>query len=166
MRLFSKIPDKIVVHCSATDDGAGMDLLAIKRYHVDVLGWDDIGYHFVLENVGNGLFMMEKGRPIAFEGAHCKAKGRNRDSIGVCIVGDFDNRPPDPVLFTDAANFVALLCFVFDIPADNVSGHRDWEPAKTCPGKQFDLVKFRALVADFLSRFKNPGLGGQFNGKP
>lgn len=157
MTPFSKLPDRIVIHCSATDDSPGKDADAIRAYHKS-LGWDDIGYHFLIEDIG-GRAVMVAGRSPQFEGAHCKAAGRNRDSLGVCVVGDFDKAPAPPQLFYRAARLVALLCFCHGIAPAMVSGHREWEPRKTCPGRHFDLVEFRAAVEAYLEAYRALGVG-------
>jgi len=38
---------------------------------------------------------------------------------------------------------VRSLLIVFDIPIQNIRGHRDFDSAKTCPGKFFDIDKFK-----------------------
>ena len=83
------------VHCSATPPNLDIGVKEIRRWHRRN-GWSDVGYHDVIRRDGS----TEKGRPIKRMGAH--AKGHNRDSIGVCLVGGVDkkNRPEDN--FTDA----------------------------------------------------------------
>jgi hypothetical protein len=34
----------------------------------------------------------------------------------------------------------------FGIPADRIYGHREFNPAKTCPGTRFDLNELRASL--------------------
>ena len=41
--------DKIIVHCSATPEGRDVSTEEIKRWHTEERGWDDIGYHWVVE---------------------------------------------------------------------------------------------------------------------
>lgn len=156
MKEFERLPSRLVIHCSATDDGPKMDSLAIKDYHLS-LGWDDIGYHFLLEKVG-GKLMLVRGRSPRYEGAHCRAAGRNHDSIGFCIVGDFDEEPPSQELFNAAAKAVALICFAYGIPSYRVSAHREWELSKTCPGKRFDMVLFRDAIDAYLEAYHALGV--------
>lgn len=146
-------PKHIILHCSDTEDGDGMDARAIRRYHVEHNGWRDIGYHYVIERVGHvadGGLIVTPGRPPMEMGAHCRAGGRNYDSIGVCVVGEFDEIEPSTYLLSEVAQFLALLAFVFSIPAINVHGHREYDSGKTCPGKMWPLDYTRHLVDGHL----------------
>jgi hypothetical protein len=71
---------KLIVHCSATQEGKEISVNTIKKWHLK-RGWRDIGYHFVIDLKGN----VEEGRPIEMTGAH--TKGENFDSIGICYIG-------------------------------------------------------------------------------
>lgn len=147
------IPSKIILHCSATADSDSLSWEAIRRYHVDTLGWDDIGYHYGVEYYNSEL-IYKRGRLPHIMGAHCKAAGRNRDSLGVCVVGKFDDVAPSDDKFDAAACLVANLCFVFGIDPDNVYGHSQFEPHKTCPGKKWNMDLFRGEVEHALCDFR------------
>ncbi|MEV6175363.1 N-acetylmuramoyl-L-alanine amidase, partial [Streptomyces sp. NPDC051954] len=53
----------------------------IQNYHMDVNGWDDIGYNFLVDREGR----IYEGRGWEAEGAH--ATSYNRTHIGVCFIG-------------------------------------------------------------------------------
>jgi len=148
---------KLVVHCSDTEDGPGQSVEAIRRYHVEHNGWADIGYHFLIERVGDGI-VLEPGRPPTQQGAHCRAGGRNHDSLGVCIVGEFDEDPPAPELMRCVLDGLALLAFAFGVAAAEVYGHREFEDAKTCPGRRWNLDVLRAGV---YGRLREGLVGGR-----
>lgn len=133
----------IVVHHSLTPDGVQPSVEAIRRYHVQHNGWDDIGYHALVEQAGTTVEVL-LGRPWTCQGAH--APGHNADSLGVCIVGDFDAGPIDPAHWQAAVKFVAWLARFFKVPTANVLGHREATPNRTCPGAHFDMALFRAAV--------------------
>lgn len=142
-------PAWIVIHHSFTKDGSVKDWDAIKRYHVEVKGWKDVGYHIGIEKV-NERYEVFPGRAIGEVGAH--AVGFNAKSIGICLVGNFDDAiPPDDQVFL-ATSVCRELQRRFKIFRDQVIGHRETyallgEPAqKSCPGKLFNLDQFRSRL--------------------
>ena len=38
----------IILHCTATQEGHSATVAAIRNFHVNVRGFSDIGYHFVI----------------------------------------------------------------------------------------------------------------------
>jgi hypothetical protein len=138
-------PTHIVIHNSATKDSGTVSWGAIRRYHTDVKGWTDIGYHFGIEQVG---FEFEAlvGRMPDKQGAHCLARGMNSHAIGVCCVGDFDRYPVPNEQFALCLEITRYLMRTYNIPAGNVIGHREVEPKKNCPGLLFDMDLFRSSL--------------------
>jgi N-acetylmuramoyl-L-alanine amidase len=136
----------VMIHHSAGTDTSRADIQAIRRHHVEVNGWADVGYHFVCELVGS-RYEVIAGRPLTQDGAHCP--GRNKDTIGFCLVGNFTAAAPPTAQWALAARHVAGLCAVLGIGADKVLAHRDHR-ATECPGKRFDLKRFRELVWSYL----------------
>lgn len=121
--------NKIIVHCSATPEGRPHTLADFKRWHVDGNGWDDVGYHFIIDIDGS----IYAARPLNQAGAH--TKGHNGDSIGVCYVGgvDADMKPKDTRTAEQEESLDKLLTYLaysFNAP---ISGHNDYTNAKACP---------------------------------
>lgn len=79
----SRLIKTIVIHCSA-GNAATETVETIRRYHVEVKGWSDIGYHYLIERTGT----VRVGRPESVPGAH--VRGHNADSLGVCLLGGRD----------------------------------------------------------------------------
>jgi N-acetylmuramoyl-L-alanine amidase len=77
-------------------------------------------------------------------GAH--AKGANRDSIGICLIGNFNDHMPDSALWWQALDTTKWLMKVFNLKATDVYGHREVQANRTCPGQWFDMDKFRKLL--------------------
>lgn len=71
---------RIILHCTATQESLPVSVDEIRQWHLK-RGWDDIGYHYVIQRDGQ----IELGRPVADQGAH--VKGENVDSVGVAYVG-------------------------------------------------------------------------------
>lgn len=78
----------VVVHHAAT--GWWVTPESIRRYHSVSLGWPDIGYHFLVEHDGDIFYVGD----IATIRAHAYAW--NTETIGVCLVGNFDEGWPTP----------------------------------------------------------------------
>jgi hypothetical protein len=112
--------------------------------------WSNIGYHFVIENIG-GKCEVIAGRAIGEVGAHCH--GFNDKSIGVCFVGNYDEVAPSSDMLFTGSSLCRQLEREFAIPPDQCIGHRESYARlgvpveKTCPGKLFDMDAFRARIA-------------------
>lgn len=121
---------EIIVHCTGTPPTLATTVDTIRKYHVEVNKWKDIGYHFVVYTDGS----VHIGRPLEQVGAHCKV--HNEGTIGICYVG---GKTADGKL-TDtrtAAQKQALRNLVVALKGcypsiARVRGHRDYAN-KACP---------------------------------
>lgn len=139
--------NRIVIHHSLTADSGTVSWDAIRKYHVDVNGWSDIGYHYGVELVGS-RYEVFVGRPLRKQGSH--AVGANRDSVGICLVGNFTLAAPPQPMMQLAAELCADICSVFGFPAGKIFGHRDVSDNRACPGGAFPLEYLRSLVREKL----------------
>lgn len=130
MSAFVRDINKIVVHCSATEPSMDIGAFEIDLWHRK-RGWDMIGYHAVIRRDGT----LERGRKPRHIGAH--AKGHNKDSLGVCLVGgvDEDGQPENNFTVEQFNTLREWIDEVCDWYGDlTVVGHRDLQGAKTnCP---------------------------------
>lgn len=136
-----------MIHHSLTKDSGTVSWGAIRKYHTDPNGpyrMKDIGYHYGIELIGEHYEVLQ-GRTLAEIGAHCYQVGMNSRAIGICLVGNFDVEVPSEGLLYQTARLVKMLIETFKIPIENVVAHRDYA-AKSCPGKLFDMEKFRARL--------------------
>ena len=136
----------IIIHHSLTQDGRTISWEAIRKYHIDIQGWRDIGYHFGIELLPDGVYHILTGRPLNQPGAHCKEEGMNQKGIGFCFVGNYDLIAPPTEMIVKAAAYIKGLIDVFGIIPANVRGHRDYATYKSCPGRLFDMSQFRDLL--------------------
>jgi hypothetical protein len=136
----------LIVHHSAGANTAN-DWAAVVRaiwdFHVNVNGWDDIGYNWLVDPDG----VLYEGRGDNRLGAHfC---GKNGGTMGVCVMGDYT--PVTPT--TDAVQMLEELLTwkACDAGIDplgsafhpssglylkHISGHRDG-CSTSCPGDAF-----------------------------
>lgn len=118
----------IIIHCSATKEGADFNAADILRWHLQ-RGFRDIGYHYIVRLDGT----IETGRPLEEVGAHCS--GYNAHSIGVCYVGglDKDGKAKDTRTPAQKAALVSLLKKLkAQFPKATIHGHREYAN-KACP---------------------------------
>ena len=143
------IPSSIIIHHSLTKDSKSVSWQAIRKYHIETLGWSDIGYHFGIELV-NDSYEILSGRPMNVPGAHCKEDGMNYKSIGICVVGNFDEDEPPDKAWRLCLAVTSSLCHMFKIPIENVHGHRKHAHYKSCPGNKWDMEEFRAELKEVV----------------
>ena len=140
-------PSHVVLHHSLTKDSGTVSWDAIRRWHMGIhpdstLKYKDIGYHFGIELVGDHyeIFM---GRMPLEPGAHCKQMGMNYKSIGICFIGNYDLAEPPGEMWQLGLNLVSTLLQIFHITIDDVKAHNEYASYKSCPGKLFDVDRFR-----------------------
>jgi len=136
---------RILIHHSASPDTPKLDTKAIKRFHVEERGWDDIGYHALVELVGDS-YVAVPGRPLSKAGAHCP--GQNKTALGLCLVGDWRKEEPPLAQLERAAELCAEWCVRFGIQVDEIRAHREFR-STVCPGL-VSIEKIRRLVSRFL----------------
>lgn len=146
-------PARIVVHHSAAPTAkqfhGDQTIQGIHRYHTVNNKWSDIGYHFLISPDGSTIF---EGRPVDAVGAHCGGtppKGVTRSfgntgSIGICLVGDYDNEQPTDAALHTLAVLIVDLCEKWQIDSRQIYGHCEaWSrPPKSCPGKNLFVSLF------------------------
>lgn len=137
-------PSHLIVHHSAGVNNSS-DWSAVVRsiwdFHVNGRGWDDIGYHFLIDP--NGAIYV--GRSDNVQGAHFCAQ--NRNAMGICILGTFTEVLPTAKArgaWVDLTSYAACKWEVSPLIRSlhgssglnllGVSGHRDG-CATECPGQ-------------------------------
>ncbi|MDB4301947.1 N-acetylmuramoyl-L-alanine amidase [bacterium] len=129
--------DLLVIHCSATPVTMDIGVKEIREWHTSSpRNWSDIGYHYVIRLDGT----VEKGRSPSRSGAH--AKGFNKNSLGVCIIGgsDKDLKPENTM---NEAQEKALIDLIVELDWTyldmDVKGHNELS-SKACPS--FDVQEW------------------------
>lgn len=131
---------------------------AIANYHVNVLGWDHVGYHFIIEDDGSLVQVLgfeEKGFHAGYEeDTDDLTKFPNRDPqyyndhyLSVCLTGDFTNRGPSIQQFETAVR-LGIVFVKATIGQGKIVGHREL-PGKvtSCPGR-LDMAYLRGMVQE------------------
>jgi hypothetical protein len=138
--------EKIIVHCSASDNPKQDSPKAIWHLHTapktekikwgkyDTYGngWSDIGYHNIITTDGE----IHKGRSIEKPGAHCY--GQNEDSIGTCLTGinKFTSKQ-----FESLLNLLREYSKEYKLFYSKIFGHYEFDIKKTCPNLNMDFIR-------------------------
>ncbi|MFQ5965512.1 MAG: peptidoglycan recognition family protein [Candidatus Scalinduaceae bacterium] len=137
----------IVLHHSATNEG---NAHTFDRYHTEKRKWSNgLAYHFVIGNgtrSGDGEIEVGSRWKKQIHGAHTANIELNRVSIGICLVGNFeDSNEPTYNQFESLVSLVNYLSNRYNIPKSNIIRHNQVAQKNTaCPGKHFhyqDLIK-------------------------
>lgn len=129
-----RVTDAIIVH-HVGNTNADVSAETIHRWHLQN-GWAGIGYHFVIRKDGT----IEAGRPMNTVGAHCY--GENSHTVGVNVVGNFEDYMPEDAQIASAKRLLAALCRYYGLNPDGstIFGHRDFN-ATACPGQNlYDML--------------------------
>jgi len=93
----------------------------------------------------NSAPVIRYGRGLNEDGAHTFQEGMNSKSVGLCILGSYDSKKPDPVVWRLAVRVCKDLVYKFGIK--DIRGHREVDGVKkTCPGSMFSMDEFRKDV--------------------
>jgi N-acetylmuramoyl-L-alanine amidase len=124
----------VIHHIGGTD--RDVSAAEVHEWHLNN-GWAGIGYHYVIRKNGT----IERGRPRDTVGAHCY--GYNQTSVGINVVGNFEEAEPTPEQITSLVALTATVCRFYRIdPAasDTIFGHRDLN-STACPGQNlYDML--------------------------
>jgi len=135
----------IVIHHSATHGG---NAARFHDYHLYERGWDGgLGYHFVIGNGhGSGDGEVEIGRRWLEQAWGVHARGYNVGSIGICLVGNFEDAAPTEAQMDALVGLVCCLMDLCGLAPGDVRLHGELM-ATACPGRRFPTAAFRAALA-------------------
>lgn len=136
--------NSIVIHHSGSAVGSPATIEAQHK----AMSFKGLGYHFV---IGNGTGTEDGELYVGYRwrdqlpGAHVagpKGDDLNRNSIGICIVGDGRRQPFSQSQIRRLVQLVNSLSEKLDIPADHIYLHSDVAAIES-PGRLFPEASFR-----------------------
>lgn len=141
-----KVKTRIVVHHTASLVSDAVKAIKTNRaswkaavehvrkaqdLHKRVRGWNDVGYHYMIDWKGR-IF---QGRPVDRLGAH--TEGNNTGSIGVVLLGDFSRQRPPLEQVASLKTLLRWLIAAHGISPKSIQGHHQYKYT-LCPGMFFD----------------------------
>ena len=130
----------LVVHCTASPTTTTRE--QVVEWHL-ANGWDDIGYHYLIQAGG----IVRKGRRDDTPGAH--AKGHNTRSLGVSVSGSpSEGMAWDPDQEYQLVLLLTDLCRAHSLRPHQIRGHSELDPENKplCPGVSMDAVRQQVAV--------------------
>jgi hypothetical protein len=113
---YHQVPSRVTVH--HTDGKQYMDqaealayVKSVQAMHMNSNdpkhGWDDIGYHFLIDGAGR----VYEGRHTSIMGAH--AKNANENNIGISLMGDYNRDVPTKPEIDSLRRLVTFLALQY-----------------------------------------------------
>jgi N-acetyl-anhydromuramyl-L-alanine amidase AmpD len=138
----------IVIHNSGTKTGNAQ---IFGRYHREEKNMaDGLAYHFVIGNgtkSPNGEVETGSRWHKKISGPHCFDPKMNEESIGICLVGDFNQDKPTKAQTIALVELIKKLQKNYKIPASNVLLHSEVDKGKTdCPGTKFAWKEIKSNI--------------------
>jgi hypothetical protein len=133
---------------------------SVQNFHMDVNGWSDIGYNYLVDP--NGVSYEGRGGGENVIGAHnC---GKNAQTMGVCMLGSYTSVRPTPEAEWKLKRIMAWKAkqrgfdvtatgFLVDRNINRMTGHRA-SCSTSCPGDALwnDLTRMRQNVKDIIAQ--------------
>ena len=135
---------KIIIHHSATPVDDAMNM---HRVHKARGMKNGLAYHFVISNgsrkASDGEVFIGGRWKGQLDGGHVKKQSWNKTCIGICLIGNFELRPPSSRQLTALEGLCEYLMKRCGISKSEVTTHKILHPGHTaCPGKYLSLPSF------------------------
>jgi len=131
----------IVVHHSADSNNS---IRGMEHYHRRVRRMENgLAYHFVIGKGGhttNGRIYVCERWKRQIRGGHLASSSLNENSIGICLIGNFEKEVPTTKQKASLKALITQLRQRTGVPYSQVRTHRHINPKPTvCPGRRFNL---------------------------
>lgn len=129
----------IVIHHSGVNLG---NVKSMDRYHREERHMEHgLAYHFVIGNgngMGDGEVAATRRWSGQLDGGHLASEAQNKVAIGICLVGNFDQRKPTERQMESLQALVEALLKRCRLSPAAVKTHQQINIVKTrCPGRFF-----------------------------
>lgn len=140
----------IVLHHSGTSEGSAKGM---NEYHLRVRHMENgLAYHFVIGNgrgMGDGEIYVGNRWKKQLNGGHLASEVQNQTSLGICLVGNFDQKVPSSRQLNSLVALLKALQRHCNLGDKAVVTHQQINTIHTrCPGTKFP-------IKTVLARLKN-----------
>ena len=134
----------LAIHHSEVSNQTVFDF---NKWHTEHNGWHKISYHYVIDEKGI-VYQCNNDDDLTYH-----VRGSNSDSIGICLIGNFDITDINECQLKNAEELVFDLCKKYALSASQILGHREFPgqlASKTCPGDNMSMDSFRLSIGKKL----------------
>lgn len=125
----------IIHHTAGNPNGTVNDLC---RVHFGERGWSTVAYPFYIGNDGT-VYQLKPDDEVSPHSFHY-----NNNAIAICCSGNFNDYPMPDAQYEALLKLTRRLLKKFNLTPNDVLRHCDLPGNQTeCPGRNFDLTKFR-----------------------
>ena len=108
-------PKYIIVH----HEGGNNGFLSVNEWHRQKWGWkSSLGRYCGYQRYLDKNLVWWQARSDREEGAHCP--GGNKDSIGLCLMGDYSKERASKEMIEKLRDMVDYLRIIYNIPRDHI----------------------------------------------
>ena len=131
--------DKITIHHGGVEftkeKDAAQSVKNLQSWSRSEKKWIDIPYHFMIDLDGN----IYEARPINYPGATNTEYDPTNHAL-IEVMGNYEFQIINQNQLDAVINLTTFLVVEFDVPLENIKGHKDYSKITDCPGK--DLYKY------------------------
>ncbi len=133
-------PLSIILHHELGNNG----FYGVNDYHRQLWNFkSSLGFYIAYQYYIDHLGVVYQGRADDEEGAH--TIGRNLDSIGICLAGNFDISRPTEAQLVSLKSLILRKMTQWTIHPNNIFGHRIYASYKSCPGNLWKESELKDL---------------------
>lgn len=123
--------------------------------HKHIRGWNDVGYHYLIDWEGRIL----EGRPLDRLGAHVER--HNTGSVGIVLMGDFARQKPTAPQLASLKTLLRWLTWELKLSPKHIAGHHHLKYT-ACPGRHLNdpsdpKSPLQAILTELLVEHLNAG---------
>ena len=134
-------PTAIIIHHELGNHG----FWGVNDFHKQLWNFkSSLGFYIAYQYYIGKDGIVYQGRLDDEEGCH--TKGRNFDSIGICLQGNFDYSYPTDTQIKSLKKLILNKMTFWAILPENIFGHRVYANYKSCPGRLWKESELKALL--------------------
>ncbi|MGM8216842.1 N-acetylmuramoyl-L-alanine amidase [Bacillaceae bacterium W0354] len=152
----STINNLVIHHCATSNNSVDNRTEIQQQKYIQNLhqldnGWCDMGYHYGIGKNGGIL----EGRLEHLMGAHVGGAGRNHDTLGVVVHGDYRSRTFTGTQRNALVRLLAWLCYKYNLSPSKITYHQALD-STACPGTNI-INQISTIRSEVHDRLYGPG---------